>query len=39
MPRSKKSEIPEIVETDTSAVNLTEARNTGKPGRWAAASC
>lgn len=24
MPRSKKSEIPEIVETDTSAVNLTE---------------
>ncbi len=25
MPRSKKSEIPEIVETDTSAVNLTEA--------------
>lgn len=25
MPRSKKIEIPEIVETDTSAVNLTEA--------------
>lgn len=25
MPRSKKSEIPEIVETDTSAMNLTEA--------------
>lgn len=25
MPRSKKSEIPEIVETDTSAVNLTES--------------
>lgn len=25
MPRSKKSETPEIVETDTSAVNLTEA--------------
>lgn len=25
MPRSKKSEIPEIVDTDTSAVNLTEA--------------
>ena len=25
MPRSKKSEIPEIVETETSAVNLTEA--------------
>lgn len=25
MPRSKKSEIPETVETDTSAVNLTEA--------------
>lgn len=28
MPRSKKSEIPEIVETDTSAVNLTEAQET-----------